>query len=338
MNQLTHTSLFIKRILWMLAFCAGVFVVFSLLFGLWEAQTAMVSQKSPFGVGSREAVLGGSATGGFAGQILVWQSGFYRTLTEALLQLKTGAGAFSLILFSFLYGVFHAAGPGHGKVIISGYLLASKHRVMRGVVLSFAAALMQSIIAISLTAVLIFGLNATAQTTTHVTRILELISYTALALLGIYVLWRSAKHVFPSPAAHHVYTDACRHGGCGHVHVHAPQSHPSPNSTSWRETWGVIFTAGLRPCTGALIVLTLAVSQNLFWVGCMAVLMMGLGTALTTSSLAVFSMVAKRAALALASRTTQRFMPRLLMVIEGAAGATLVVVGLALVLGLWRST
>jgi hypothetical protein len=75
MNHTSSPLIVIKRILWMLAFCAGAFVVLSLLFGLWEAQTAVVSQKSPFGVGTRDAVLGGVG-GGFAGQIFIWQSGF----------------------------------------------------------------------------------------------------------------------------------------------------------------------------------------------------------------------------------------------------------------------
>ena len=40
---------------------------------------------------------------------------------------------------AFLYGIFHAAGPGHGKAVISSYLFANHETWRRGVVLSFAS-------------------------------------------------------------------------------------------------------------------------------------------------------------------------------------------------------
>jgi nickel/cobalt exporter len=54
---------------------------------------------------------------------------------------------------SFVYGIFHAAGPGHGKAVISSYLVANEETWRRGVTLSFASALLQAITAVLIVAV-----------------------------------------------------------------------------------------------------------------------------------------------------------------------------------------
>ena len=80
---------------------------------------------------------------GFLGWVSQMQSDFYQALTAALGKLKTDYTAFWVLGgLSFLYGVFHAAGPGHGKVVIGSYMLANERQVRRGIALSFAAAMM----------------------------------------------------------------------------------------------------------------------------------------------------------------------------------------------------
>ena len=60
--------------------------------------------------------------GGFAGYILAKQAEFYRMLSGTIRAAKTdGSAAYTLLGISFLYGIFHAAGPGHGKAVISSY-------------------------------------------------------------------------------------------------------------------------------------------------------------------------------------------------------------------------
>src|SRR6185437_15067095 len=65
-----------------------------------------------------------SDAGGFAGYILAKQAEFYRMLSGTIRAAKTdGSAAYTLLGISFLYGIFHAAGPGHGKAVISSYLV-----------------------------------------------------------------------------------------------------------------------------------------------------------------------------------------------------------------------
>ena len=74
-----------------------------------------------------------------------------------------GSAAYTLIGISFVYGIFHAAGPGHGKAVISSYLVANDETWRRGVALSFASALLQALTAIAIVGIAAVLLGATAK-------------------------------------------------------------------------------------------------------------------------------------------------------------------------------
>ena len=102
---------------------------------------------------------------GMFGWIFAKQAEFYRALSGAIRAAKAdGSAAWTLFGISFLYGVFHAAGPGHGKAVISSYLVANEETWKRGVVLSFASALLQALVAVVIVGIAAALLNATAQT------------------------------------------------------------------------------------------------------------------------------------------------------------------------------
>jgi nickel/cobalt transporter (NicO) family protein len=84
------------------------------------------------------------------GWLFAKQAEFYRQFSGLIRASKEdGTAAWSLMGVSFLYGIFHAAGPGHGKAVISSYLVANEETWMRGVVLSFLSAIMQAIVAVT---------------------------------------------------------------------------------------------------------------------------------------------------------------------------------------------
>lgn len=81
-------------------------------------------------------------TSGLMGWVFAQQAAFYRSMSNAVMAAKAnGTAEFGLAWLSFLYGIFHAAGPGHGKGVISSYLIADGASIKRGIVLSAAAAL-----------------------------------------------------------------------------------------------------------------------------------------------------------------------------------------------------
>ena len=127
---------------------------------------------------------------GVAGWVLAKQAMFYRALSGTLLAAKDdGSALWTLMAIAFVYGVFHAAGPGHGKAVISSYLLANNETWRRGITLSFASALVQSLTAVLIVAFAAILLGATAKMIGDAVRAIEIISYGLIVLLGARLLW-----------------------------------------------------------------------------------------------------------------------------------------------------
>jgi ABC-type nickel/cobalt efflux system permease component RcnA len=78
---------------------------------------------------------------------------------------------------------------------------------------------------------------------------------------------------------------------CGHSHGPEPEALAGPGG--WRRGFGAIFAVGIRPCSGAILVLVFALAQGLFWAGVAATFVMGIGTAITVATIAVIAVSAK---------------------------------------------
>ena len=99
-----------------------------------------------------------------------------------MLGLKENGAAPTLIALGLAYGVFHAAGPGHGKAVIAAYLVANERALLKGFLLSLGAALLQALVAIVLVGVLAVVMQATAGTLGRVTSGIELASFAVVAV------------------------------------------------------------------------------------------------------------------------------------------------------------
>jgi len=291
------------------ALAAGLLAVAAAL--LADGFLQVLAAQTPF---SGPRVPGPSQAGGIVGWILARQSEFYREIAAAIRSAKSdGSAVWALLSISFAYGIFHAAGPGHGKAVISSYLVANQETARRGIVLSFASALMQSLVAISIVVIGAWLLNATAKTMCGAERIIEVASYGLIAAFGARLVWtKGGSFIAALQAQRHdrAYAGLARHGHqharghdhahdhdhvhdehCGHSHGPLPDVLAGPGG--WRRGFGTIFAVGLRPCSGAILVLVFALAQGLFWAGIVATLVMGLGTAITVASIAVLTVSAK---------------------------------------------
>ncbi|HEY8383714.1 MAG TPA: nickel transporter [Microvirga sp.] len=322
-----------RRIALALAAVALVAVAVSLvLWWLAPAAPPRPPTRTPFGMGLREAA---PSAGGLADYLLAVQGNFYRGMQAAVSALRQdGSALWSLVTLGFAYGVFHAAGPGHGKAVIAGYLVANERTLVKGFGLSLAAALVQAVVAILLVAVGALVLQATAAAMSRMTAWVELASFAAVAALGALVTWRKAGKVLGTLALARDPKAPALAESCDHVHLPPPEA--LDRLTRWRELAGVVLAAGIRPCAGAVIVLVFALSQGLLAAGIAATFAMALGTAITTGLIGALAVFAKGLALKLAGG-------------RGAAGAVAVaglellaaafvlVIGVSLLLGLWRS-
>jgi nickel/cobalt transporter (NicO) family protein len=297
-----------------------------------DGATHVMLAQTPFG-GPRPSAdpQAASQVGGIVGWLLAKQSEFYREISSAIRAAKTdGHAVWTLLAISFAYGIFHAAGPGHGKAVISSYLVANQETARRGIVLSFASALLQSLVAVVIVAIGAWLLNATAKTMCGAEKTIEIASYALIAAFGARLVWTKGASFIralqaqpsASPLAlagaaghdhgghgggHHHHHDHS-HDGHAHAHSHVDHDHvhdehcghshgPLPGELAgpggWRRGFGTIFAVGLRPCSGAILVLVFALAQGLFWAGIAATFVMGLGTAITVAAIAVMAVSAK---------------------------------------------
>ncbi len=248
---------------------------------------------APFGAPPVERGLPVVRTG-LLGWIFKQQQTFYGAMTNALGQLRADGNAFWVLsLISFLYGVFHAAGPGHGKVVISSYVLATESELKRGIGLSFASALMQAVTAVVFVLFAALVLNMTSMRLSESANVLVIGSYVLVILLG---LWLIARKLFGFGHSHHHHAHNHDHHDHAHHDDHVHMVTPKQMRGGWREVLGVVLAVGLRPCSGALVVLVFALSQGVLAAGIAAVFIMALGTALTVSALAIVAVGAKGAA------------------------------------------
>ena len=304
--------------------------VIGILLGWVIGGPAAAPPRNPFGIGLRE---GGGAAGGLAGWILATQADFSRRLTAALRATRDDPAATALLIgLGFAYGVFHAAGPGHGKAVIAAWIVAQANALRAGLAMAAAAALLQACVAIALVGLLAGLLNLTAARMTGVTEAVEILSFAAVALLGAGLLWSKARglaaRLVPGTGVHdHAAGEPCG-PGCGHVHL------PPPAATrGWRSAAAAVLAAGMRPCSGAILVLVFALSLGLFGTGVAAVLAMAAGTALTTGGLAALAVLAKGTALRLASGRGETA-ALALATLELVAAAAVLALGLALLAGM----
>ncbi len=215
------------------------------------------AQGTPFGA-PRGAVVPPPSADGIIGWIFAKQAEFYQNFSRIIRAAKTdGSAVWTLLGVSFLYGIFHAAGPGHGKAVISSYLVANEETWRRGIVLSFASAFLQAFVAVALVGVAAVILNATARQMCDAGRVIELASYALIALLGARLIWVKGKGFIRearglgrplhavgaavTPKDHHEHDhkhhehghnhDHGHHGHAHHGHDHAhPRSWPSSRS------------------------------------------------------------------------------------------------------------
>ncbi|MGQ3676299.1 nickel/cobalt transporter [Xanthobacter sp. TB0139] len=303
-------------------------------FAFAQALGQMVNQQgggprpTPFGMGA-----GPEPAGGIGGYILAQQAQFYRSLVQAVRAAKAdGNATWMLAALSFAYGVFHAAGPGHGKAVISSYLLADGGTLRRGAALSLAAGMVQALVAILFVGLLAAILGATAASMAQAMNVIEIAAYGGIALFGLWLSFSKGRALLRAlrGVPDHEHGNDC---GCGDVHM------PDPaliRDGGWKRATIAVVSAGARPCSGAILVLTFALAQGVFISGILAVIAMGLGTALTVTGIAALAVYGKRIAVRLAGQNG-RTAQVLMRAVELLAAVLVMLFGLGLLTGYLES-
>lgn len=247
-------------------------------------------------------------------QIADWQRLFNQLISDNLhhIQQHSAAAGVTLITASFLYGVIHALGPGHGKFIIASYLSTHESRLKQSIKLSVFSSLTQGIVAVVATSVVLIVLNLSSRYFKLSQLWLERGAFLLLAGLGLYWIFQgsrtlkkpsatifqinkltplSSSQTSSQSAVKNHRTFSTEHApvcACGHQHL--PNAQQLKKAEDWKSQLLVILSIGMRPCSGAIFVLFLSYMLDIYLWGVVATLAMSLGTGLM---LALFAALVK---------------------------------------------
>jgi nickel/cobalt transporter (NicO) family protein len=403
-----------RRAATLVVYVAAILLIAALL-------DVVLAQGNPFGMprGGAPKAPPPAPPGGIFAWVIAKQNEFYRQFSGLIRAAKAdGSAVWGLLGVSFLYGIFHAAGPGHGKAVISSYVVANQETWKRGVALSFASAILQAFVAVVVVGIASALLRATAPAMKSSVDLIEIVSYAFIIAIGVrlllvkgiglisawrrhevspttkavagviealcYVaviqviaphlvavassgsvassiayqligaaclvlLWLKARDLIaawraPATAQHdhaqhnhahhdHAHDDHHHHDHHGHdhhdhdhddhasawSHAHAPEPQELAGPGGWKRGLSAIVAVGLRPCSGAIIILVFALAQGLFWAGVAATFVMGLGTAITVAVIASIAVGARGFAARLAGSKSGYGMMAMRAIEVGAA-------------------
>ncbi|MGD8105161.1 nickel/cobalt transporter [Pantoea sp. FN0302] len=265
-------------------------------------------------------------------QSVIWQKGLHQQMI-ALLQ-RTAAhphqAGLALLGFSLLYGILHALGPGHGKVVIATFLATHPVRLKTSLRLTLAAALVQGFVAVALVTLVLVILQASSRQLHLSSYWLEKGSYLLVVGLGVWLCWRALRQLRRNGALRiqqlrpldHQHDAHC---GCGHQNL--PDDQQLAQATSWKTSLLVVLSMGLRPCSGAIMMLLFSRVIGVYAWGVFSALAMALGTALTVSMMALLVHSSRTLAIRLNRRTAPAPWQRVALQSLALAGGLLLMTG-----------
>lgn len=222
--------------------------------------------------------------------------------------------ALALMLAAFLYGVFHAIGPGHGKVVIGSWFATRRARIGHGLAACGLSALVQAGTAIGAVSLLAGALSLAPRDVMAQAAWLEVGSYGLITVMGLVMGWQVLRG-----------RHSCGHAQCSHDYHH----HEDEGNHT---LFGMAAAVGFRPCSGAILILLFTLANNLFWLGILATLAMASGVALTVSGIGLSALGLNRLLDRGAAYSRHAESIRKALALAGAATITLL--GVTLLLGI----
>jgi len=249
---------------------------------------------------------------------IIWQRELHQELAGLLQQVKANPQKAGLTLmgFSLIYGIVHAIGPGHGKIVITTYLATHPSRLKNSLKLTFASAVVQGLVAVLLVTLMLGVLQLSSRQLHQSSFWLERGSFILVMLLGVLLCWRALKRGYFTLKSlkprrglainslrplddTHVHDEHC---GCGHQHL--PTDQQLQAGSDWRTQATIVLAMGLRPCSGAIMVLLFSKVIGVYLWGVLSALVMALGTSITVSLIGLLVFYSRAMAVKLSAKRT----------------------------------
>ena len=224
------------------------------------------------------------------GFIIATQRDVNREINRRLVAIRDGEGMGVILaglLIAFLYGIFHALGPGHGKTVIVGYFLGRGGSIRRGIAMASWIALSHVVGAVTVVIIVHAVLSEIYVTPVEEMLTLRLASYGAILLIGLAMLATAIRRRGGEAAACHHHGHS--HGAGAHdTHAHGRGAHGRGEQRL------LAIAAGFLPCSGAILILVFALTNGILLTGLAMTLFIALGMGLTLALLGIASVLAHR--------------------------------------------
>jgi nickel/cobalt transporter (NicO) family protein len=221
--------------------------------------------------------------------LLTFQREANRLIGEHMRAIRAGESSTALLIglgLAFLYGVVHALGPGHGKLVVVSYFLSREARVGRGLLMGLQIAIFHVLSAMAVVALADLLLRRAFGGAPAEVAGVRLFSYGLIALIGAVMLVQAVRRAQQRSAGLEI--DGC----CGGAHgKHDHRRDAREQAQQGALSLGV----GLVPCTGAVLILLYAVANDILSAGMLLVAAIAAGMAITMGGLGILSVVARRA-------------------------------------------
>jgi ABC-type nickel/cobalt efflux system permease component RcnA len=231
------------------------------------------------------------------GFIIKTQRDINREINRRLVAVRDGQGMgviWAGLSIAFLYGVFHALGPGHGKTVIVGYFLGRGGSIGRGVAMAGWIALSHVVGAIVIVLIVHIILSHSYVTPVEEVTWLRFVSYAAILAIGLFMLVSAVRN-----RGGHAH---CHHHGHDHGHDH-DHDHGRAHDHAAVAKAGMIrraeqrllaVAAGFIPCSGAILILVFAFTNGIVLMGVLMALAIAIGMGLTLAALGIASVIVHR--------------------------------------------
>ncbi|MEK6348307.1 MAG: high frequency lysogenization protein HflD [Burkholderia sp.] len=286
---------------------------------------------------------------------LIWQGKLNAHIADVAAQLRRDGSPWAwltLLAVSFGYGMLHAIGPGHGKLVAGAYLGSRRTRVAQAIGLASWGAAVQAMSAI----VLVFGAAWFAQegmaNVLSNAASLDVVSYLLLCVAGFFTLYNTLtrRDCCVEPGAIKLVPDErdapdgddaapAYLGAKLRVQARSSRRAMVANPSKWTVTLQILatgFASGVRPCVGSIFVLIASVAARAPWIGIAAAFAIAAGVAVTVTLFGLGAIGANRFIMGRGVRlrarlqTAQRVVGiagAVAIVLFGAVQATLILMG-----------
>lgn len=214
---------------------------------------------------------------GFLGKISVLQHKLNHRLSELAREIKdknSPKPIFVIIFVTFIYGMIHALGPGHGKTIIFSYFLANRADVKKGIIVGSLIGFLHAGSALIVVLILYFIIKQSfLHSFEDSSRIIKLSSYGLITLIGLFLLIKALIDIRSKEDSEE-------------RSVHGVENNKSIIPFS--------IAVGMIPCPGVTILLLFSLSMSILVIGIILTLFMALGMATTISLVGVLTILTKQ--------------------------------------------